>query len=134
LIDDKHNTEEGCSNKRKQYTEEDFMQVMEEEYPDSDFDEANFSSTLILNNAFHTSFVSFKTFFHFLLSMSLNQEEDDLRHAKLMKKFQKYVDAAIAARKKANSDTNIDRPVPTDMGSGDQPKKIRGKKKKNQKV
>ncbi|WJX54638.1 hypothetical protein P8452_40499 [Trifolium repens] len=92
--------EEGCSNKRKQYTEEDFMQVMEEEYPDSDFDE----------------------------------EEDDLRHAKLMKKFQKYVDAAIAARKKANSDTNIDRPVPTDMGPGDQPKKIRGKKKKNQKV
>jgi hypothetical protein len=67
--------------------------------------------------------------------MSLNQEEDDLRHAKLMKKFQKYVDAAIAARKKANSETNIDRPVATDMGPGDRPKKIRGKKKKkNQKV
>jgi hypothetical protein len=57
--------------------------------------------------------------------MSLNQEEDDLRHAKLMKKFQKYVDAAIAARKKANSETNIDRPVATDTGPGDQPKKIK---------
>jgi hypothetical protein len=67
--------------------------------------------------------------------MSLNQEEDDLRHAKLMKKFQKYEDAAIAERKKANSEINIDRPVATDMGPGDQPKKIRGKKKKkNQKV
>jgi hypothetical protein len=83
-----------------------------------------FTQVLFLKNIF-----SF-----FLVSMSLNQEEDDLRHAKLMKKFQKYVDAAIAARKKANSDTNIDRPVPTDMGPGDQPKKIRGKKKKNKKV
>ncbi|KAK2425678.1 hypothetical protein QL285_024434 [Trifolium repens] len=95
--------EEGCSNKRKQYTEEDFMHVFEEVYLDSDFDE----------------------------------EEDDLRHAKLMKKFQKYEDAAIAERKKANSEINIDRPVATDMGPGDQPKKIRGKKKKkkkNQKV
>jgi hypothetical protein len=52
-----------------------------------------------------------------------------------MKKFQKYEDAAIAERKKANSEINIDRPVATDMGPGDQPKKIRGKKKKkNQKV
>jgi hypothetical protein len=66
--------------------------------------------------------------------MSLNQEEDDLRHAKLMKTFQKYVDAAIAARNKANCETNIDRPVATDMGpGGTSQKKIRGKKK-NEKV
>jgi hypothetical protein len=39
------------------------MQVMEEEYPDSDFDEVTFSSTL--NNAFHTCFVSEKHIFIF---------------------------------------------------------------------
>jgi hypothetical protein len=52
-----------------------------------------------------------------------------------MKKCQVFVDAAAATYKKANCETNIDSPVATDMGPGDQPKKIRGKKKKkNQKV
>jgi hypothetical protein len=53
-----------------------------------------------------------------------------------MKKCQVFVDAAAATYKKANCETNIDSPVATDMGPGDQPKKIRRKKKKkkNEKV
>ncbi|GAU51344.1 hypothetical protein TSUD_412920 [Trifolium subterraneum] len=65
--------------------------------------------------------------------MSLNQEEDQKRHDKLMaelwKKNKKHIEAAIASYRKPNCETNIDRPVATtDVGPGDEPKKIRGKK------
>ncbi|GAU18861.1 hypothetical protein TSUD_228510 [Trifolium subterraneum] len=65
--------------------------------------------------------------------MSLNQEEDQKRHDKFMaelwKKNKKHIDAAIASYRKPNCQTNIDRPAATDMGPGDEPEKISGKKK-----
>jgi hypothetical protein len=59
--------------------------------------------------------------------MSLIQETDNLRHDKLMAELRKKY--PIPSRKKPNCETDIDRSVATDMGPGDKPKKIRGKKK-----
>jgi hypothetical protein len=94
-------------------------------------------STKPFSNAFDTSFVSFKTYFNFLLSMSLNQEEDILYHVKLnaqlRKEHKKMLDAARATWKKPNCQTNIDCPVATDMVPGDQPKNKREEEEEEEK-
>ncbi|KAK2398490.1 hypothetical protein QL285_048424 [Trifolium repens] len=57
----------------------------------------------------------------------VDEEKDRLRHDKLMAELRKKY--PIPSRKKPNCETDIDRSVATDMGPGDKPKKIRGKKK-----
>jgi hypothetical protein len=62
----------------------------------------------------------------------LDTETDNLRHDKLMAELRKKF--PIPSRKKPNCETGINRSVATNMGPRDKPKKIRGKKKKDERV